>query len=581
MAPAVRTWFRQHKLEVVVGLLLVLLTVLALGGVCGCGFVNYDDDVYITNNLNVQGGLGLASIPVAFETTGIYWAFKATVSNHWHPLTWLSLELDCDLFGLHPAGFHLTNLLLHLANVLLLFAILRQMTGAIGRSALFAGLFAVHPLHVESVAWVTERKDVLSTFFWLLTTAAYVSYTRRPSLSRFGWVFVFFALGLLAKPMLITLPFTLLLLDYWPLGRMVFSPSPLPQGRGVGGEGVSSSPLPCRRGEGLGVRGGDTSNTTQPPHPQPLSPEDGPEGRKNLPPFAPARFRWLIAEKAPLFLLAFDSLAVSLFAREHGGGLKSGDYLSLQERLGYAVTAYADYLGKTFWPVGLAPFYPLTPGGPSAERVIFSVGLLVLLTAALLVLGARRPYLAVGWLWYLGTLLPVSGLIQLGSYAMADRYTYVPLIGVFIALVWGVASCLPAEGAATRLAACAAVIVLLVAALLSRQQVRHWHDSIALWRHTLAATGDNALTRLRLGLAYQEAGRPGEAEVQFLAATRLRPDLAVAQDILGSSLLQQGRAAEAAACFRKAIELQPASARYHLHLEQALRALGKTAEAEK
>ncbi len=498
---------RRHRTELFLGLALVLLTVFAFGGTLADGFVNYDDNIYVTENLNVLGGLGI---------DGTWWAFTATRSNHWHPLTWLSLQFDASLFGAAPWGFHLTNLLLHLANVLLLFGLLRRMTGAAWRSFLVAGLFAVHPLHVESVAWVTERKDVLSTLFWLLTTAAYVGYAAEPGWRRYRWVLLFFALGLLAKPMLMTLPATLLLLDWWPLRRWA---------------GAASL------------------------------------GR-------------LVGEKVPLFLLAAAAGVVSLYARQHGGGLKSQTYLPLGERLGYAVDAYVGYLGKLFRPLGLAPFYPLTPGGLPVARVAESMAVVVGITLLLLALSRRRPYLAVGWLWYLGTLVPVSGIVQLGSYALADRYTYVPSIGLFVALVWGAADLL-GRIVPARVLVPAGVLLLLGAAVLSRQQVAVWHDSITLWEHALAVTPDNFVARTKLGSAYEETGRWTEAAAQFQAAARLRPDLALAHENLGRVYYLQGRFADAAACFRRAVDLQPRSGRLHIRLGEALRRAGQEEAAEK
>jgi hypothetical protein len=497
-SPAGRTGRRRLPLDVALGLALVLLTARALGPACRCGFVNYDDNIYVTGNMDVQGGLRIE---------GAWWAFTATRSNHWHPLTWLSLQLDAELFGQRAWGFHLTNLLLHVANVLLLFALLRRLTGSRWRSALVAALFAVHPLHVESVAWVTERKDVLSTFFWLLTTAAYVRYTRRPGKGRYACVVVFFVLGLLAKPMVATLPCTLLLLDYWPLRRTSW-------------------------------------------------------GR-------------LVAEKLPLFLLAAASMAVSLYARREGGGLKSGEYLGPAERLGYAVDAYVSYIYMTFWPADLAAFYPLTPGGLPASRVAAAAAVLVLLTVVLLVLSRGRPYLAVGWLWYLGTLVPVSGVVQLGSYALADRYTYVPSIGLYLALVWGLADLLPAW-----LLTPGAVLLLAAAVLASRQQVRYWQDSIALWEHNEAVTPDNFLTRTQLGFAYQQAGRLDDARDQLVAAARLRPKLALAHANLGRLDVRQGRLDEAVSCFRVAVRLEPHESRWHFLLAQALLKQGQTEAAE-
>lgn len=499
-------WLRRHRTEIVIGLSLIVLTAFALGGTCFNGFVNYDDPIYVTQNMDVLGGLSL---------DGIFRAFTTARSNHWHPLTWISLQLDVDLFDHQAWGFHLTNLLLHTANVLLLFGLLRQTTGAVWRSAAAAALFAVHPLHVESVAWVTERKDVLSTFFWLLTTVAYIHYARRPGVRRYGWMVLFLVLGLLAKPMLITLPCTLLLLDYWPLQRF---PSP------AGAEKAKYE-------------------------------------------FAPAPFRQLVEEKLPLFVLGLIWGVASLIARQQGGGLKSGEYLGLGERLGYAVSAYAGYLVKVIWPTNLAPFYPLPPDGLSPWRVASSAVVLILLT--ILFLRLRRRYLTVGWLWYLITLFPVSGVVQLGSYTMADRYTYVPSIGLFVLVVWGLADLVP-RAAAMRLLVPATVLLILAAALVSRQQVRYWHDSIALWEHALAVTPDNFLARTDLGFARAENGDLDGAEADLAAAVQLRPDLAIAHYNLGRCQRQRGKLPEAISSFQKAVQL-PRGDQYRVALKDLQR----------
>jgi hypothetical protein len=499
----------RYRREILLGPALAALTLVVLNPVRDCEFVDYDDDVYVTNNLGVLQGV---------SPEGVAWAFASTRSNHWHPLTWLSLQRDVDLNsdgnGLHPGGFHRTNLLLHAGNVLLLFGVLRQMTGSAWRSAVVAALFAVHPLHVESVAWVTERKDVLSTFFWLLTTAAYVRYTRKPGWRRAVVVLLPYVLGLLSKPMLITLPFTLLLLDYWPLRRF------------AAGE----------------------------------------------PSFAPVSR--LVGEKLPLFLLGAVSIAVSLAARQAGGGIKSGEYLGPGERLACAVNAAVAYLFKTVWPVNLAVFYPFPPEGIPAARVAGGVALLVTLTLAVLGAGRRYPYLAVGWLWYLGTLLPVSGVVQLGSYAYADRYSYVPSIGLFIGLVWWLADLVP-RAYRVRLLAPVAALVIVGASVLSWRQVQVWHDSVTLWAQARAVTPDSFIIRTHLGLAYQNAGRLPEAESELATAAGLRPDFALAHDNLGAVYLRQGKPADAEARFREALRLEPSGARYRIHLVDALKSQGK------
>jgi hypothetical protein len=517
-------WLAMHprRTEILLALALVVATLGTFAHVCGNDFVNYDDDVYVTSNFSVLGGL---------TPEGTVWAFTTTRSNHWHPLTWLSLQLDAELHGDSPGGYHLTNLLLHTGNVLLLFLVWSAMTNAVWRSAAVAAFFALHPLHVESVAWVTERKDVLSTLFWLLTMAAYVRYARQPGFRRYLWILGAFVLGLLAKSMLVTLPVVLLLLDYWPLRRFSFAP------------------------------------------PATAGPEESPH-------FALGSVIRLVGEKLPLLLLALASGAASLTARQLGGGLRSGQYLDFSDRVGYALLASVTYLGKTFCPIGLAAFYPLCREGLPVGEVVGAAVLLVLLSLLALGLARRKPYATVGWFWYVGTLLPVSGLVQLGSYALADRYTYVPLIGIFVLLVWVGADLVPVRWHQRVLAPLTAVL-LLVCMALSWQQVRVWRNSISLWEHTLAVTSDNFLARTNLGVALLDHRRNDEARRHLAEAARLRPDLAIAHQNLGRLELAAGRMEEAIAAFRRAVELEPQASRFRLELQQALIAQRRKEAAER
>jgi len=351
--------------------LLITVVVLVYAPVKDYPFINYDDTLYVTEVPQVQQGLGWDSV---------VWSMTAMEAANWHPLTWLSHMLDVQLFGLNPAGHHLTNLLLHLANVLLLFGVLQQMTGAVWRSALVAALFALHPLNVESVAWVAERKNVLSTLFWLLTMAAYMGYVRKPHWGRYLGMMGIFVLGLMAKPMLVTLPCVLLLLDYWPLGR-------------------------------LG--------------------KDSKEFWERLPRLA--------AEKLPLFIPVAAISVVTIAAQSQAGALSSWEGLPLGVRVANAVLTYGVGLKKMLWPVDLAVFYPHPGNSLAVWPVALAALLLVILSLGVWWQGRRSRYLVVGWLWYLGTLFPVSGLIQVGEQAMADRYAYVPLMGLFIILAWGTA----------------------------------------------------------------------------------------------------------------------------------------------
>jgi protein O-mannosyl-transferase len=509
---------------------LVLLTLAAYLPVLGNGFVDYDDGQYVTANPRVQAGL---------TADGVAWALTARVAGNWHPLTLLSHMLDCQLFGLNPRGHHLTSLLLHLANVLLLFAVLLAMTGAPWRCAAVAVLFALHPTHVESVAWVAERKDVLSAMFWLLAMAAYVHYAHahtsapRPRHGATGWylaVVVLFAIGLAAKPMVVTLPFALLLLDLWPLGRLR-----------------------------LGA--------------------EGPGLRAQLP---------LLWEKVPLLALSAAACGVTLAAQ--ASTVSSLGKLPLGARLANAAVSYVAYLGQTLLPRNLAVFYPLR-ADLSAAQVAGAALLLAALTAAALLAARRAPYLTVGWLWYLGVLVPVIGIVQVGAQARSDRYTYLPSIGLYVAGVWGAAALLcrlrgrlAAEGVgeATRrpalvhgITALVAAAVLLGLVVQTRAQVATWADSTTLFRHALAVTRDNYLAHLDLGNALSEAGKSDEAFAHFRAAQAIAPHSLETNAALAAALSERGRPAGAVPLLRTALGVDPRDARLHFDLAVALDDLGE------
>ncbi len=491
-----------------IGAGLALLTVTALWPVLGNGFTNFDDDLYVTQNPELRNGLG---------AEGFRWAWTTGHAANWHPLTWLSHLLDYELYGLDPWGHHLTSLLWHVANTILLFLLLEALTGATWRGAVVAALFAVHPLHVESVAWVAERKDVLSTFFWLLTLAAYVAWVRRPSPARYGAVLLALALGLAAKPMLVTVPFVLLLLDYWPLGRW-----------------------------------GERS---------------------------PGR---LVVEKLPLFALAAASSVITVIVQHAGEATRSIAQVPLGERLANAVLAYVGYLQHTLWPSGLAVFYPHRGATATAGLVLAAAALLALVSAAVLAARNNRPYLVTGWLWYLGTLVPVIGLLQVGEQGMADRYTYVPLIGVLLAAVWGIADLAGPGTGRARLRpwlAGAAAIAILACATLSRAQAGHWKDSVTLFRHALAVTSDNATAHLNLALALSERGEHAEAAEQLQAALRLRPRWAKAHNNLGVALSALGREDEAHEHYRAALSIDPLYADAHYNLGLSLAERGAAEQA--
>jgi Flp pilus assembly protein TadD len=485
---------------VLISAALVLLTGIAYGPVLANDFVNYDDDIYVTRNAHVQGGL---------SRPGIRWAFTSTDALNWHPLTWISLQLDAQLYGAHAWGFHLTSLLLHTANTILLFLVLRRMTGVPAPSALVAALFALHPLHVESVAWIAERKDVLSTLFWMLTLAFYTQFVKRPGRGRYLLVMLALALGLMAKPMLVTLPCVLLLLDYWPLGRFE---------------------------------------------------------------------RWQFVEKLPLFGLVAAASAITVYAQQRAGAIEPLSEVSLPARIANALVSYVQYLFKMCWPTDLAPLYPHPRDGLSWAQAAGGGALLVGVSVLTIMQSRRRPYLLVGWFWYLGTLVPVIGLVQVGEQSRADRYTYVPLIGVFIMLAWGASELY--QRARFRYAWLALPAAALVACVtLTWRQARLWHDSRSLWEHTLRVTVDNYVAENNLGFALFEGGKYTQAEEHFRSALRIKPDYVRACANLGLALDKRGRAAEAVDWYRKTLELHPNLAATRNNLGVALAKQGKMDDA--
>jgi Flp pilus assembly protein TadD len=482
-------------------------------------FTTYDDPLYIGQNPEVVAGL---------TWHGVVWAFTTGREANWHPLTWLSHMLDVELFGLTPGPHHVMSLLLHIASTLLLFGVLQRMTGQVGRSAVVAALFGVHPLHVESVAWAAERKDVLSTLFWMLTLWAYVGYVRGPSARRYLAVLGLFGAGLMAKPMLVTLPFVLLLLDFWPLGRM--APSP--------GEREGPTPL-------IDVRAA----------------------------LGAAR------EKLPLLALTLASSVVTFLVQRQGGAVARSDILPLWQRVSNAMVSYVAYIGKMLWPTQLAAFYPYPHAPWPWWMTAGSVAMVAAITAGVLLVIRRHPYLSVGWLWYVGTLVPVIGLVQVGSARMADRYTYVPLIGLFIALAWAVPELL-ARWPPRRVALpIAASVVIAVCAVLASLQVRHWQDTVALWTRSVEVTPDDVFLRGYLGNALAQAGRFQEALVHHSEALRLRPGVAETHNNLGFTLANLGRIDEAMAQYAEALRVLPEYAEAHNNLGMALAAQGKIDEA--
>ena len=484
-----------------VPLLLVAAVLLVYWPVLDADFVNYDDQAYVTENRPVTAGLVGRSL---------LWAFTAFEAGNWHPLTWLSHMADCQAFGLRPGGHHATSLLLHALAAVLVFVVLRRLTGATWRSAFVAALFALHPLNVESVAWVSERKNVLSTVFWLLTLGAYGSYARRPSAGRYLLVAAFLGLGLLAKPMVVTLPCVLLLLDVWPLRRVALDA-----------------------------------------------------------PGAAARLRSLALEKLPLLGLSVLSSALTVAAQRAGGAVTSLEAIPVSARVANALVSYLAYLGKMVWPSRLAVFYPHPATPLASPRVALCAVALLLVTVLVWRQASRRPYLLVGWLWYLGTLVPVIGLVQVGSQAMADRYAYVPLLGIFVMLAFGAAE--PATGHGRRLLAAGAVLWLAGLGVLTARQARLWHDSRSLFQHALAVTEGNYVAETNVGLVEAKELRWEKAIASFRRALAIRPSHAEARANLGVALAKMGTLDEAIPHLERALKLDPGSALTHANLGLALR----------
>ena len=498
-------------------LALALTTLAVYWQVRSHDFIDFDDDHYVTNNTNVQAGL---------TWKGIKWAFKTTHAWNWHPLVWISHMLDCQLYDLNPAGHHFTNVLFHIANTLLLFLVFRRMTGQLWPSAFVAALFALHPLHVESVAWVAERKDVLSTFFWILTMLLYIRYTRRPRFATYWPVMLCLALGLLAKQMLVTLPFVLLLLDYWPLGRFTLTPQKQRNHKA-------------------------TSGTTS--------------------------FSRCFVEKLPLLALSVIASLIVFLIQSEATLVKS---IPLQYRLGNALLAYAKYITKTFCPINLGILYPHPGAGLPLWQVLTAACLLLCISAAAIHLSRSRRWLIVGWLWYLGTLVPVIGLVQVGLQAMADRYTYVPLIGLFIIVAWGAADLVGKKRYSNIALATGAVTVLLTLTALTWLQLRHWQNSIVLYEHTVAVTANNDILHYNLGQLLYDEGRTDETIEHWRQAIRIKPSQPTIHKNLAILLSRQGKIDQAIEHYRQALKYRPEDNDAHQGLKNLLARRQKLHAAE-
>ena len=472
----------KYRYFVVLACLCLVLATLALySRAVHNPFMRVDDQIYVTENLHVQAG-------VAWQT--LTWALTATEAENWHPLTWLSHALDYQLYGLNPAGHHATNILLHGCNAALLFLVLIRATGARGRSLLVAALFALHPVNVESVAWIAERKNVLSMLFFLLALAAYGWYARKPELKRYLAVVALFALGLAAKPMVITLPFVLLVLDYWPLERI----------RGWDAESLSKQ------------RGAK--------HRQKSRAQDGAAENVFRAPQFP--FSRLVLEKLPFLALCAGSAAITIIAqRTHA--IQTLDIYPFAGRLENALYAYAAYIWKAFWPTRLAFLYPYPRDGRSAWLLTLAVVFLLAVSVLVWKLRRTRPYLVTGWLWYLGTLVPVIGIVQVGDQAMADRYGYIPLIGIFLMIVWAAADAADRRRLSVPLRTAIAGTVLAALSFLSWRQIAFWRSDYDLWSHTVAVTEHNVVADESLSKALMQLGRPQDAIAGFEEAARLNP----------------------------------------------------------
>jgi tetratricopeptide (TPR) repeat protein len=490
--------------EIVICLFLVLATAAVYLQVWNHEFVGYDDDDYVSENARVQNGLTLDNV---------IWAFKTTHTGYWHPLTWLSHLLDVELFDMQSGRHHMTSVFFHILNSLLLFVVFRKMTGKMWQSGFVAFIFAVHPLHVESVAWVSERKDVLSMFFWMLALWSYVHYAEHPQIKRYLPVMGFFVMGLMAKPMVVTLPFVLLLLDYWPLKRIQFNL----------------------------LKKDETISAWRP---------------------SPG---FLILEKTPLFIFVLASCFITYFAQKKSGALASSAIHPFYVRVGNAFISYLEYIQKMIWPDNLAVLYP-HPGTISEWHFIAALILLISISYLAIRYLKQLPWLGVGWFWYLGTLVPVIGIVQVGVQALADRYTYIPLTGLFIIFAWGVTQLMAGWRYRTIAisAMCAALFPILM--ITAWTQVSYWQNSRTLFKHTLNVTSNNYVIHNNLGYELTVMGRVDDALKHYKEAIRINPDFEIAYINLGKALLLKGKVNESIRYYQALLKIKPAYAAVHHNL---------------
>jgi len=510
-------FFVNIRREVWVGIFLVLVTLAVYFQVGKFDFTNYDTAEYVYENDYVKNGLTAESIR---------WAFFSIHRSNWHPLTWLSHMLDVELYGLQAGRHHLTNVMFHIFNTLLLFWLLHRMTGNIWRSSFVAVLFAIHPLHVQSVAWIAERKDLLSTFFGLLAIWGYIRYVQFQTIGSFMPVLLFFILSLMAKPMMVTLPFVLLLLDYWPLERFRFGFKP------------------------------EVSH-----HPQRFALKAA-----------------LILEKIPLLVFSAASCIVTVYAQQTGGAVGSSVAYPFHVRMANALVSYGSYIGQMVWPNNLAVFYPY-PEGLAGWRILIAAILLVGISCLAIRFVKSKPWLIVGWLWFLGTLVPVIGVVQVGSQAMADRYTYVPLIGLFIILAWGVPDLLKRFAYQKLWLAVIAGLVTVTLTIVSWGQVKTWQSSVTLFERALAVTKNNYVAHNNLGQYRLEEGRLSDAINHFTKAVEINPKFELAYLNLGVALSRQGKIDEAIRSYIRALKVKPDFVVAYNNLGNALYRQGKYQQA--
>jgi tetratricopeptide (TPR) repeat protein len=544
---------QKNLMRVLICLALAILTIVTFWPLKDCGFINLDDPVYVYENASVKSGLNANSLRQAFSPE------LAEKCSNWHPITWLSLMLDYQVFGLNPSGYHLINLLFHVMNALLLFLILHRMTTKLWPSAFVAALFAIHPLHVESVAWIAERKDVLSTFFWMLAMGAYSYYVKHRGFRRYFFVLLFFILGLMTKPMLVTLPVVLLLLDYWPLQRFRRK--------------KPDREIQTERFKSI------VSDKQKQKSKKEQQAKDAIKANKPADP----EYKWSMAypllwEKIPLFALAIVSCIVTYIAQQKGGAVASIQTISLGVRIGNAFISYIAYIGKTVWPSNLAVFYPHT-GLLAPWQVWGSILLLIGITLTIIWRAKEIPYLATGWFWYMGTLAPVIGIIQTGSQAMADRYAYIPLTGLFIIAGWGVPDLLGKWNYRKAILIASSALSISCLSIIAWTQAGYWRNSITLFDQTLKVTDHNWLIYNNRGISHNDMGNYRLAMQDFVKAIEIQPNYIESYYNRGLACNSLGNYRQAIEDFDKTIERIPGNPDPYISRGIAYNGLGNYRQA--